>query len=148
METHLLNKFLHAHWKSHVILCYDNLTNQRTDLVHSIYMLFCSFWNAWGKSVIKVFLYNYCFTWLRSQTAASSSESNDCIYCYVCSLKSKRKSFIIYENSYIQWLLLFFFEIFSASLSGSDDFVLFDSLDGNGALFANVLCNIPVLRIS
>ncbi len=36
--------------------------------------------------------------------------------------------------------------IFSASSPGSDDFVLFDSLDGNGALFTNVLCDIPVLR--
>ncbi len=41
-----------------------------------------------------------------------------------------------------------FLVIFSASLSGSDDFVLFDSLDGNGALFANVLYDIPVLCIS
>ncbi len=57
------------------------------------------------------------------------------------------KSFIIYEKYYIQWLLLVLLVIFSASLPGSDDFVLFDSLDGNGALFANVLCNIPVLRI-
>ncbi len=37
----------------------DNLTNQRTDLIHSIYKLLWSFWKAWGKSVIKVFLYNY-----------------------------------------------------------------------------------------
>ncbi len=36
-------------------------------------------------------------------------------------------------TDYIQWLLLLFFVIFSASLSGSDDFVLFDSLDGNDA---------------
>ncbi len=36
--------------------------------------------------------------------------------------------------------------IFSASLSGSDYFVFFDTLDGNGAL-SHVLCNIPVLRI-
>ncbi len=42
----------------------------------------------------------------------------------------------------------FLCDIYSASLSGSDDFVLSDSLDGNGALFANVLCKIPVLRIS
>ncbi len=28
------------------------------------------------------------------------------------------------------------------SLLGSDDFVLFDLLEGNGALFANVLCDI------
>ncbi len=46
----------------------DNLTNQRTDLVHSIYMLLWSFWKAWAKSVIKVFLYN-CLKRLRSQTA-------------------------------------------------------------------------------
>ncbi len=41
-----------------------------------------------------------------------------------------------------------FLVIFSASLTGSDDFVLSDSLDGNGALFAYVLCDIPVLRTS
>ncbi len=34
------------------------------------------------------------------------------------------------------------------SLPGSDDFVLFYLLDGNGALFAYVLCDIPVLHIS
>ncbi len=33
------------------------------------------------------------------------------------------------------------------SLPGSDYFVLFDLLDGNGALFAYVLCDIPFLRI-
>ncbi len=37
-----------------------------------------------------------------------------------------------------------FLVIFSATVfQGSDEFVLFDSLDGNGALFANVLCDIP-----
>ncbi len=35
--------------------------------------------------------------------------------------------------------------ILSASLSGNYDFVIFDSLDGNSALFANVLHDIPVL---
>ncbi len=30
----------------------DNLANQWTNLVHSIYKLLWSFWNAWGKSVI------------------------------------------------------------------------------------------------
>ncbi len=58
-------------------------------------------------------------------------------------LSLRRKSFIIYVNYYIQWLLLVFLEIFSVRLSGSDYFVPFDSLDGNSAL-----CNIPVLRIS
>ncbi len=32
------------------------------------------------KSVVKVFLYN-CLTGLCFQTAASTSKSNDCIYC-------------------------------------------------------------------
>ncbi len=59
----------------------DNLTNQRlTDLVHSIYMLL---WSFWAKSVVKVFLYN-CLTRLRSQTSASTSESNNRM-CLVCS---------------------------------------------------------------
>ncbi len=39
----------------------------------------------------------------------------------------------MYENDYTQWLLLLFLVIYSAGLSGSDDFILFDSLDGNGA---------------
>jgi len=71
------------------------------------------------------------------------------------------KSFIVYvwslwgaNNLYHIWKLLYsvaspiFLVIFSASLTGSDDFVLSDSLDGNGALFAYVLCDIPVLRTS
>ncbi len=37
-------------------------------------------WDARAKSVIEVFLYK-CVTRLCSQTAASSSESTDCIYC-------------------------------------------------------------------
>ncbi len=49
--------------------------------------------------------------------------------CFVCS----HKSVIIYENYYFQWLLPLFFVIFSGSLSGSDNFVLFDMLDGNSA---------------
>ncbi len=57
-------------------------------------------------------------------------------------LSLRPKSFIIYENDYIQWLLLLFLCIFSGSLSGSDDFVLFDSI--NNSLFAIVLCDIPV----
>ncbi len=42
------------------------------------------------------------------------------------------KSFFIYETYYIQQLILVFYRLFSASLPGSDDFVLFDSSDGNG----------------
>ncbi len=38
--------------------------------------------------------------------------------------------------------------IFSASESGREDFVLFNALDGGGALFANVLCDNPILCMS
>ncbi len=62
---------------------------------------------------------------------ASTSESNDRIVFRLLALR--RKSFIIHENYYTQWLLLLFLVIYSAGLSGSDDFVLFDLLDGNGA---------------
>ncbi len=69
METHLPNKFFHAIRKSNVTALWDEITwLAADDLVHSIYMLLWSFWKAWAKSVVKVFLYN-CFTWLRSQTA-------------------------------------------------------------------------------
>ncbi len=80
----------------------DNLTNQRTDLVHSIYMLLWSFWKAWRKSVVKVFLYN-CLT--RQQ--ASSSESNNRIYCVSSTHTEVHVNYVIYENSYILWLLLY-----------------------------------------
>ncbi len=43
---------------------WDGIT--RPDLVHSIYTQLWSSWKAWGKSVSKVFQYN----WLCSQTAA------------------------------------------------------------------------------
>ncbi len=67
-------------------LRWDNLTNQRTDLIHSICMLLWSFWKAWGKSVIKVFLYN-CLTRLCSQTAGILLRMQwPHLLCYICSL--------------------------------------------------------------
>ncbi len=68
------------------------------------------------------------------------------LLCFVCSLRGA--SHLSYMTFIIQWLLVVFLVIFSASLSGSNAFVLMDSLDGNGALFANVLCDIPVLHIN
>ncbi len=38
--------------------------------------------------------------------------------------------------------------IFSTTVYQEVTILFSDSLDGNGALFANVLCDIPVLRIS
>ncbi len=39
----------------------------------------------------------------------------------------------MHDYDCIQWVLIHFLVIFNASLSGSDDFVLFDSLHGNCA---------------
>lgn len=62
------------------------------------------------------------------------------------------KPFIIYENRLILlWQITFFLVIFGdiwRYLPGSDDFVLFVSLDGNGALFSKLSCDIPILHTS
>ncbi len=46
-------------------------------------------------------------------------------------LALRRKSFFVHEIFYIQWLILVFLGIFSASLSGSG---------------TNVLCDIPIFQ--
>ncbi len=99
-------------------------------------MLLWSFRNAWAKSVVKVFVYNCLqnsLTRLHSQTAGIHLRKQ-WPHLLLCLLTPRCKSFIINKKYYIPWPLpLFFILIFSASLAGSDDFVLFDSLDGNGA---------------
>ncbi len=91
-------------------------------------MLLWLFLNAWEKSVIKDFLYN-CLSELSYTTVSPNSRyppPKAMTTFIVFRLLALRCKFIIYEN-------LLLFVIFSASLSGSDDFVLFDSPDGNGA---------------
>ncbi len=80
------------------------------------------------------------------------------VFCY-CMPKQQApnhlhslKLVIYYKHDYKQCLLLLqqitFFFIFSRRESESDDFVLFNSPNGNGALFTKVLFDIPILRIS
>ncbi len=89
----------------------DNLTNQQTDLVHSIYKMSWSFWNTWGRSVIKVFLYN-CLTRLCSQTAAILLRAQwQHLLCYACSLYTHN---IYHIKYYIQVASSIFLVIFSA----------------------------------
>ncbi len=99
-------------------------------------MLLWSFWSARAKSVVKVFLYN-CLPERSATTVFPNSwhspPKQDICSSALCSLKCKSFIFIIFDNYYNKWLLLLFFVIFSASLSGSDDFVISNSLDGNGA---------------
>ncbi len=105
----------------------DNLTNQRTDLIAQ-HLKRC-----FGPSeVIKVSY--FCIIVLHnfiSEQQASASKNSDRIYC-VLSARSEAQVIYnrLYENYYFLWLFLV---ILSSSLSGSDDFVLFDSLNGNGA---------------
>ncbi len=94
MET----DFLHAHGDASLRYETVYVTNPslQTDLVHGIYMLFWSFWNAWVNSVW-VFLYN-------SYTIAfpNTPESNDCMYC-VSSARSKAQVIYHIQNYYIHW---------------------------------------------
>ncbi len=73
----------------------DNLTNQWTDLIHSIYMLLWSSWKAWEKSVIKVFLYN-CQIPKQQHPPPNAVTA----LCYVCSLWGT-------NNLYYIWKLLY-----------------------------------------
>lgn len=72
--------------------------------------------------------YNYLpeLTRLRSRTAGICLRKQDNAFIAL----HLHKKCIVYENYYLQWLFLV---IFYASLSGIDDFVIFDSLDVNAA---------------
>ncbi len=141
METHLPNKFLQVHQKCHMIcrMGQHNLTNQWTDLVAQ--HLKCCYGHSEMPEQSLSSKY-FCIIASRNllhdripKQQASTSESNDRIYCALSAHSGVQVIYyILYENYYIQWPLpLFFILIFSACLSGSDDFVFFDSLDGNGA---------------
>ncbi len=83
---------------------WHNLTNQRTGPI-SLHRI----WNAWDT-----------FPNSRHQLPKAMTALN-----VLRLLALRRKEFIICENYHIQWLLLIFLTIFSASLSGSDKFFSF-----------------------
>jgi len=108
----------------------DNLTNQRTDLIaQHLKRCFGPF------EVIKVSY--FCIIVLHnfiSEQQASASENSDRIYSVLSACSEAQVIYNrLYENYYFLWLFLLFLVILCAILSGSDDFVLFDSLNGNGA---------------
>ncbi len=123
METHLRNKFLYAHQKSHVSLLYE--TGSRSQHLCVVMVVL--------KSQIKVAY--FCIIVLIDCVHKQQHPPLKAMTAFIVLrlLALRCKSFIVYENYYIQWLLLVFLLIFSTSLSESDDFVLFDSLDGNTA---------------
>ncbi len=109
--------------------------NYSCDISFTASEMLRSILNARAKSV-KVILYN-CLTELSLHNFVPKQQHpppkvNDRVYC-VRLLVLRCKYFIMYKNEYIQYLILLFLVTFSASLSGCSDFVLFDSLDGNGA---------------
>ncbi len=125
----------------------DNPTNQRTDLVHSIYMLLWSFWKVWAKSVGKVFLYN-CLTRLCSQTADILLRTQrQYLLCLDCLLLGASKWRHI-------WKLLYsvaspiFLVIFSATVYQEVTILFSLTRWMETVLYSHVLCDIPVLRIS
>ncbi len=134
MEMHLPNTFLNVHQKKSCdFVLWDGktwLTSEPMSFTASEMWLW-SFWNAWAKSVAKVFLYNCLPELLQEYRHPPPKAMTTFIVFRLLALR--RKSFIMYENDYTQWLLLLFFVIYSAGLSGSDNFILFDSLDGNSA---------------
>ncbi len=99
METHLPNKFHHAHWKSHVRLCSmrrDNLTNQRTNLVHYIYMFFGHSEMPEEGLSSKYFCIITVLHDCIPKQLASTSESNDCIYSVKSALSETQVIYYIY----------------------------------------------------
>ncbi len=71
----------------------------------------------------------------------------DHILCLVCSLWGASNLCHIWKLLYSVASLIFLV-IFSATVYQEVTILFSDSLDGNGALFAYVLCDIPVLHIS
>ncbi len=84
-------------------------------------------------------------------------ESSPRTVTHDCVIKHQTSLFLTQNNTRGQghlFILIWFqfifsmkvsYSIFSPSSSGSNLFVLFNSLDRNGALFANVLCDMPHL---
>ncbi len=142
MERHLPNKFLHAHQKKS---CSITWLASEPILLHSI-------WNVLVilKCLSKVCCQciigsQNCLTRLCSRTAGIHLRKQ---WPLIHLLALWHKSFIIYENCYVQWLLSLFLVIFSASLSGSDDFVSLWLVGWKRCLFANVLCNIIANKLN
>ncbi len=121
-----------------------NWTNQWIKLAAQNLHLKCCFGHSEMpelKSVVRVVQYNYLPYWTRlhSQTAGirlrKLNKTVTHLLHFNCTLWSA--STLLYMIKDPQWLFLlqmtFFLVIFGASLSGSDNFVLFVLLDRNGA---------------
>ncbi len=89
-----------------------------------------------------------CFLVVQPKSNIKSTSNIDANPIFIFNQNAKSVNLTLHRSLVPAGLLLFLVVIFSASLSENYDFVPFDSLDGSGALFANVLCDIPVLRIS
>ncbi len=77
----------------------DSLTNQRTDLVHSIYKLLWSFWKT--KYFCIIVLHDCVLNQQHPPPKAVTA------FIVLCMLSEAQVIYILYEYDYIQWLLLY-----------------------------------------
>ncbi len=109
MEKHLPNKFLHAHQKSHVTLRQET----EIDLTSSGPILFTASKCCYGHSQkpeeslsSKYFCIIVLHGCVLKQLASTSECSDNHLLC-TSDLSEVQIIYIIYENYYIQWLLLY-----------------------------------------
>ncbi len=121
-----------------------NLTNQQTDLIlqhlKCCYIHSEMFEQSLSSKFFSIIASQKCLTWLRSQTAASTSESNDRLHC-VSSARSEAQ--ILY---YI-WKLLYSPAVLndlSCQFIRTWCFCSLWLIGWKRCLFVNVLCDIPV----
>ncbi len=106
----------------------------RLILLRSIWNVVMVILKCPSKVCRQVFLYN-CLPERSATTVFPNSWHSPpkARHLLICSLKVQVIYIYYIWQLLNKWLLLLFFVIFSSSLSGSDDFVISNSLDGNAA---------------
>ncbi len=122
----------------------------RTNLFSLHCICFCHSWMPKPKSVVKVVRYKFLpelsFMTAFPNSRHPPSKATEHVFFY-CISSARSEAQVIYEwnCSFLLLQMTFFLVIFGTSLSGKDFFM---PLDENGAVFANVLCDIPILPIN
>ncbi len=101
METHLPNKSLHAHQK---VMWWDSLAADRSHAQHLyVVMVILKSRSSLSSMYFCIIVLHDCVP----KPQASSSESNNRIYCVSSARSEVQVNYVIYENYYIRWLLLY-----------------------------------------
>ncbi len=121
------NKFLHAHQKKSCDFArWDGKTWLTSGLISFTASVCC-----YARSEMYLSSKYFCIIVFQDCVSKQQHPPSKAMTAFIVFrlLALRRKSFNIDENYYIQWLLLLFLVVYCAGWSGSDDFVLFDSLD-------------------